>query len=59
VTCNTPETVAQFDQSFGEIPNVVVERLLHDEFKKLVPGAIGLIRTGDPTAYGNIILESV
>ncbi|OYV04967.1 MAG: transport protein RbsD/FucU [Verrucomicrobiales bacterium VVV1] len=59
VTCNTPETVAQFDQSFGEIPNVVVERLLHDNFKKLVPGAIGLIRTGDPTAYGNIILESV
>ena len=27
-------------------------------FKKRVPGAIGLIRTGDTTQYGNIILES-
>jgi D-ribose pyranase len=59
LTKNTPETVAKFDQSFGEIPNVIVERLLHNDFKKLVPGAIGLIRTGDPTAYGNIIIESV
>jgi len=59
LTTNTPETVAKFDQSFGEIPNVIVERLLHNDFKKLVPGAIGLIRTGDPTAYGNIIIESV
>jgi D-ribose pyranose/furanose isomerase RbsD len=24
-----------------------------------VPGAVGLIRTGDPTAYGNVIIESV
>ena len=31
----------------------------HLEFKKRVPGAIGLIRTGDTTAYGNIILVSV
>ena len=30
----------------------------HDEFKRRVPGAIGLIRTGDTTQYGNIILES-
>ena len=27
-------------------------------FKKRVPGAIGLIRTGDPTPYANIILVS-
>ena len=27
-------------------------------FKKRVPHAIGLIRTGDTTQYGNIILES-
>jgi D-ribose pyranase len=59
VTSNTAETVAKFDHSFAEIPNVIVERLLHNEFKKLVPGAIGLIRTGDATPYGNIILESV
>ena len=30
----------------------------HVEFKKRVPSAIGLIRTGDTTQYGNIILES-
>ena len=38
---------------------VTVIREPHDDFKKRVPHAIGLIRTGDPTAYGNIILESV
>jgi D-ribose pyranase len=31
----------------------------HVEFKKRVPHAIGLIRTGDTTAYGNMILISV
>jgi D-ribose pyranase len=30
----------------------------HDKFKKRVPHAIGLIRTGDTTLYANIILES-
>ena len=30
----------------------------HVTFKKRVPGAIGLIRTGDTTQYANIILES-
>ncbi|MDA1277898.1 MAG: transport protein RbsD/FucU [Verrucomicrobia bacterium] len=30
----------------------------HIEFKLRVPSAIGLIRTGDPTPYGNIIIES-
>lgn len=30
----------------------------HVEFKKRVPRAIGLIRTGDTTQYGNIIVES-
>jgi D-ribose pyranase len=31
----------------------------HLEFKQRVPHAIGLIRTGDTTAYGNMILVSV
>jgi D-ribose pyranase len=31
----------------------------HLEFKNRVPHAIGLIRTGDTTAYGNVILVSV
>lgn len=30
----------------------------HIEFKKRIPHAIGLIRTGDTTQYGNIVLES-
>ena len=30
----------------------------HIEFKKRVPHAIGLIRTGDTTQYANMILES-
>lgn len=30
----------------------------HVEFKHRVPQAIGLIRTGDTTQYGNLILES-
>jgi D-ribose pyranase len=30
----------------------------HVNFKKRVPNAIGLIRTGDTTPYGNMILES-
>ena len=52
---NTQETVTRFRKSFGDIP---VTREAHVEFKKRVPLAIGLIRTGDPTPYGNIILES-
>ena len=30
----------------------------HPIFKKRVPGAIGLIRTGDTTQYANLVLES-
>ncbi len=52
---NPQETVNRFATSFGSIP---LTREPHAEFKKRVPRAIGLIRTGDPTAYGNLILES-
>lgn len=31
----------------------------HVQFKKRVPNAIGLVRTGDTTAYANMILASV
>ena len=55
VTSNTVEVVDLFSNSFGKIP---LTREAHVDFKKRVPLAIGLIRTGDPTAYGNIILES-
>ncbi|MEM1083654.1 MAG: RbsD/FucU domain-containing protein [Verrucomicrobiota bacterium] len=59
VATNTEANIKAFDASFAEIPDVTVTRLAHVEFKKLVPDAIGLIRTGDSTPYGNIILESV
>lgn len=52
---NPPETVARFTKSFGDIP---VTREAHVDFKKRVPHAIGLIRTGDATPYGNVIIES-
>jgi D-ribose pyranase len=52
---NNAETVARFEKSFGQIP---LTREAHVDFKKRVPHAIGLIRTGDATLYGNIILES-
>ena len=55
VATNTPESVARFAKSFGQIP---LTREAHVDFKKRVPHAIGLIRTGDPTPYGNLILES-
>jgi D-ribose pyranase len=58
VECNGPEVIGRFDASFARFPGAVVERLAHLDFKRLVPSAIGLIRTGDPTAYGNLILES-
>lgn len=52
---NSSEVIESFRASFG---NIKVTREPHIDFKKRVPQAIGLIRTGDPTAYGNIILES-
>ncbi|MEJ6580592.1 MAG: RbsD/FucU domain-containing protein [Akkermansiaceae bacterium] len=50
---------SKFDGFKNLYPEVEVTRLPHSDFKKMVPNAIGLIRTGDPTAYGNLILESV
>ncbi len=60
---NPQETIdlyqSKFDAFKEKHDGLQVTRLDHDEFKKKVPQAIGLIRTGDPTAYGNLILESV
>jgi D-ribose pyranase len=30
----------------------------HEELKRRVPAALGIVRTGDTTLYGNIVLES-
>ena len=59
LSTNPAETIAAFDEAFADSPEATVTREPHLDFKKRVPRAIGLIRTGDPTAYGNIILESV
>lgn len=52
---NNQETIDRFQESFGGIP---LTREAHLNFKQRVPQAIGLIRTGDATPYGNLILES-
>ncbi|MEN9992150.1 MAG: hypothetical protein RLZZ224_1852 [Verrucomicrobiota bacterium] len=55
VKSNNAENIDRFVTAFGKIP---LTREPHVDFKKRVPHAIGLIRTGDPTPYGNIIIES-
>lgn len=57
----------EFLQENDKIVQREYERLLapatlqyvsHVDFKRRVPQAVGLIRTGDTTQYGNLILES-
>jgi D-ribose pyranase len=52
---NTSETIAQYKSL---LPEVEISFEPHAKFKKRVPRAIGVIRTGDTTQYGNILLES-
>jgi D-ribose pyranase len=40
------------------LPGATLQFLSHVDFKKRIPAAIGLIRTGDTTQYGNILLQS-
>lgn len=42
----------------GALGGIRLEREPHAEFRKRVPRAIGLIRTGDTIQYANMILES-
>jgi D-ribose pyranase len=42
-----------------ELEGVPVQFEPHIDFKKRVPYATGIIRTGDTTRYGNMVLESV
>lgn len=52
---NDAPTIDLFEQG---LDGISLEAEPHDEFKKRVPKAIGLIRTGDTIPYSNIILES-
>lgn len=51
---NPPQVQERFARAVG----VPIVHEPHDEFKKRVPGAIGLIRTGDTIQYANVILVS-
>jgi D-ribose pyranase len=52
---NNAETRAAFAKA---LDGIVVSHEAHVDFKKRVPLAIGLIRTGDTTQYANIVVES-
>jgi len=52
---NTAATQAKFARAFAGVP---LKFEPHVEFKKRVPHAIGLIRTGDTVQYANTILIS-
>jgi D-ribose pyranase len=52
---NTPDVTDQLDAALLGIP-ITYEP--HIEFKRRVPHAIGLIRTGDTTQFSNLIIES-
>ena len=52
---NTPATRTLFAKGLAGVPTTYEP---HVQFKKRVPGAIGLIRTGDTIQYANMILVS-
>ncbi len=52
---NTPATREQFAEALEGISTTYEP---HVEFKKRVPAAIGLVRTGDTIQYANLILVS-
>ena len=54
-TVNDESTRTSFADGLSGIPLTLEP---HSAFKKRVPAAIGLIRTGDTAQYANLILES-
>jgi D-ribose pyranase len=52
---NTPAVRQKFAVALKGVPTIFEP---HEEFKKRVPQAIGLIRTGDTVQYANTILIS-
>jgi len=53
---NSSEKIKAAQDLLGDVTLVFEPH--EEKFKKRVPNAIGLIRTGDTTPYANIILES-
>ncbi|MEM8946501.1 MAG: RbsD/FucU family protein [Planctomycetota bacterium] len=52
---NDPSHIGNYQQAFN---GVLLTHEPHDHFKRRVPDAIGLIRTGETIQYANMILES-
>lgn len=53
------ENAAEVQQRFADaLAGVPIVHEPHVQFKRRVPAATGLIRTGDTIQYGNVILES-
>jgi D-ribose pyranase len=55
ISANDEETRARFSKALDGIALLYEP---HIEFKKRVPQAIGLVRTGDTTQYANMMLVS-
>jgi len=55
IKANVPGVCAAFTEAAAHIP---LHYISHAELKKFVPGAIGLIRTGDTTQYANMVIVS-
>jgi len=55
LAANGGEVRLEFERALSGIPLIFEP---HVEFKKRVPQAIGLVRTGDTIQYANVIVES-
>jgi D-ribose pyranase len=55
LAANSDEIRLEFEQALSGVPLVFEP---HVQFKKRVPQAVGLVRTGDTIQYANLIVES-
>jgi D-ribose pyranase len=55
LAANSNEIRLEFEQALSGVPLVFEP---HVQFKKRVPQAVGLVRTGDTIQYANLIIES-
>ena len=55
IKANVPDVCRAFAETTANIP---LRYVAHMELKKHVPGAIGLIRTGDTIQYANMVIVS-
>ena len=56
LTHNTPEVLDEYRRLLA--PVAISFEGHYTDLKPRVPGAIGIIRTGDTTQFGNVVLES-